>query len=85
MARVLRPIRVGDLDSVIKLQHKGAVTALGHIFPQDRYPFPVAAIRRQWMEDLAGDVQCFVIEAQGHAIQGLLRSAAACSSTSGQL
>lgn len=61
---VLRPLTEHDLDALVEVQREGAIAGLGHIFPQDAYPFPTATIRRQWLADLLDDsVQCFVVVA----------------------
>jgi hypothetical protein len=39
-AMLLRLAGLHDLDALVDLQHVGAVRGLGHIFPQEDYPFP---------------------------------------------
>ncbi|MFN8167155.1 MAG: GNAT family protein [Candidatus Nanopelagicales bacterium] len=59
---LLRPLRPGDLDALLVIQHEGSVAVLGAVFPQDRYPFPAADIRRRWESELADPaVECFAI------------------------
>lgn len=63
---VLRPLEPADLDDLLEVQRLGAVTGLGHIFPQDRYPFPVESIRERWERELADpEVDCFAVVADG--------------------
>lgn len=49
----LRPLCEADLDAVLEVQEDGAVRALSHIFPQDRYPFPREVVRASWLSELA--------------------------------
>ncbi len=59
------------MDRVVAVQKEGSVAALGGIFPQDSNPFPREAVRQRWTRELADpDVDCFVIEAAGHTVQG---------------
>jgi GNAT superfamily N-acetyltransferase len=41
---------------LLHIQRQAAVAAFGHIFPQDRYPFPDAAVRESWVSALADPV-----------------------------
>jgi RimJ/RimL family protein N-acetyltransferase len=36
----------------VAVQEIGAVAGLGHIFPQDRHPFPTAVIQDRWAAEL---------------------------------
>ena len=63
---VIRPARPDDLESLLAIQREAAVTAFGHIFPQDLYPFPSHDIRELWRKTLADpDVEIYVAEAGG--------------------
>jgi RimJ/RimL family protein N-acetyltransferase len=60
---VLREASLSDLPAIVDLQQVGAVTALAHIFPQETYPFPRAAIRSRWEDEIADPgVHVYVIE-----------------------
>lgn len=48
----LRPAVVDDLDALVAVQEAGAVAALGHIFPQDVYPFRRDVILERWRGEL---------------------------------
>ena len=41
-AVAVRPLTNADLDVLLDVQCEGGDVGLGHIFPQDRYPFPAA-------------------------------------------
>ncbi len=59
---VLRPMGHGDLDSLLEVQREGAVAGLGHIFPQDEFPFPVGEVRARWSVELDDlETRCWVI------------------------
>ncbi len=63
---VLRPLTVEDLDRLVIVQREGAVAGLGHIFPQETHPFPVATVRSRWEEEIADPkIDCFAIVADG--------------------
>jgi RimJ/RimL family protein N-acetyltransferase len=47
-----RPAVQADLTALVALQEAGAVAALAHVFPQDRYPFPREAILERWTAEL---------------------------------
>jgi RimJ/RimL family protein N-acetyltransferase len=62
---------LSDLPALMDVQHSGAVQALAHIFPQDAYPFPRAAIQSRWASEIANpDVGVYVIEHDEGQIAG---------------
>lgn len=61
-SRVLRAMTAADLDVLLRVQSQGAAVGLGHIFPQEVYPFPVDAVRSRWERELSDPaMNCFVI------------------------
>lgn len=55
-----------DVDAVLAAQEPAAVAGLGHIFAQDRFPFPRAEVRSRWLAEIADpQVECFVITRDG--------------------
>lgn len=50
---VFREARESDLAALVALQESGAVEGLGHIFPQETYPFPSDDILERWGVELA--------------------------------
>jgi GNAT superfamily N-acetyltransferase len=78
---VIRPAHPDEVDVLLGIQRAAAVTAFSHVFPQDRYPFPVDAIRAAWDEALADPaVEVYVAELDGAAVgsvsvgEGFLRT-----------
>ena len=68
MPTVLRPMAAADVDDVVSLQGVGAIVGLGHIFLQDKHPFPAPEIRRRWLEDIEiPGLDCYVILHRGRA------------------
>ena len=60
---LLRAAAQSDLPAMVDVQHAGAVRALAHIFPQDEYPFPRAAIGSRWASEIENPgVEVYVIE-----------------------
>ncbi len=63
---MVRALTVADVDALMEVQERGAVAGLSHIFPQDRYPFPRAAVRRRWLAEIADpDVNAYVSTDEG--------------------
>lgn len=48
-----RPARGSDLTALVELERAASQAALAHVFPPDRYPYPVAAVRDRWADVLA--------------------------------
>jgi RimJ/RimL family protein N-acetyltransferase len=68
---LLRDAVLSDVPALIEVQQAGALQALTHIFPQDLYPFPRAAVEARWAaEILDPDVKVYVIEQDETGIVG---------------
>ncbi|WP_248582042.1 GNAT family N-acetyltransferase [Nocardioides sp. InS609-2] len=66
-----RPMEVGDLPGLLVLQERGAVAALGKVFPQETYPFPRDAVRERWESELASqDMTSYVATAPDGRLVG---------------
>ena len=52
---IVRAMAKADLPSLIELQEAGAVVGMADVFPQDRYPFPRAAILARWSDEINDD------------------------------
>jgi len=52
MEWAFRLMECADLPDLLELQERGAVAGLSRVFPQDRYPFPRAALRDRWEREL---------------------------------
>jgi GNAT superfamily N-acetyltransferase len=65
-ARVIRPARADDLETLLAIQREAAVAAFAHIFDQTRYSFPNDDIREVWREALDDpEVEVYVAESDG--------------------
>ena len=53
-----------DLKELLELDRAANLAALGHVFPQERYPFPEAEILSQW-QDMVADPTLTVLVAEG--------------------
>lgn len=42
-----------DVEALVDVQQEGAIRGLSHIFPQDEFPFPRAAVVARWHEEIA--------------------------------
>lgn len=62
---LLRAARTADLPELVDVQEAGARAGLAHIFPQDTYPFPRAAVQARWARELADpDIEVYVVVRQ---------------------
>lgn len=50
---VWRTAGPGDVASLTELEQEANLVALGHVFPADRFPFPVDGVRDRWAATLA--------------------------------
>ena len=44
----IREASHADADVLASIQEQASVAALAHIFPPDRFPFPLGAVRQRW-------------------------------------
>lgn len=67
----LRDATTADLPELVDVQEAGARVSLAHIFPQDVYPFPRAAVEARWAAEIADpDVEVYVAVRREAAIEG---------------
>jgi RimJ/RimL family protein N-acetyltransferase len=67
----LRAASSADVPAIVDVQHAGALRSLTHIFPQDTYPFPRAAVESRWLAEVADpDVAVYVIERDDGRVAG---------------
>jgi GNAT superfamily N-acetyltransferase len=52
-ALLIREARPDEAEVLAAIQEEASVAALADIFPPDRYPFPVDAVRERWRDALA--------------------------------
>ena len=68
---LLRDAVLEDLPALVDVQQSGALRALAHIFPQETYPFPRAAIQSRWASEIANpEVDVYVAERRKCRIDG---------------
>ena len=68
-ATSIRRATIDDADALLRIQREAAVAAFGHVFPQDRYPFPDAVVREGWVAALRdAEVDAYVAEVEGDAV-----------------
>ncbi|MFC7483489.1 GNAT family protein [Luedemannella flava] len=67
----VRDATLADLAALIDVQQLGAVRAVGHIFPQDEYPFPREDLRARWAAEIADPgIEAYVVDDDAGAIVG---------------
>jgi GNAT superfamily N-acetyltransferase len=65
---VLRSARPGDEDTLLEIQRASSLAALAHLFPPERHPFPDAAIRDRWRDQVRrDDATTLLAEVEGRA------------------
>jgi GNAT superfamily N-acetyltransferase len=63
---VIREARPHEADVLAGIQLDASLAALAHIFPPERYPFPLEDVRRRWRDSLADSaVTVLVAEREG--------------------
>lgn len=50
---MIREARRDEAETLAAIQQAASLAALAHIFPPERYPFPVDAVRERWRNALA--------------------------------
>lgn len=71
---MIREARPDEADALAAIQRDASLAALAHIFPPERYPFPIDAVRQRWREAL-DDSLMTVLAAE---LDGALVGAAGC-------
>lgn len=67
----IRHAHIDEAEALAELQRAASLAALGHIFPPERYPFPMEEVRGRW-RDAVGDADVEVVLAQaGNRAVGL--------------
>jgi RimJ/RimL family protein N-acetyltransferase len=67
---VVRAATDDDLDALVAVQEEGSVAGLADVFPQDEHPFPRAAVRSRWLNELADPATSVYVAVDGRAIVG---------------
>jgi GNAT superfamily N-acetyltransferase len=69
---LIRDARPDEAEALAAIQRDASLAALAHIFPPERYPFPLDAIRERWRDALADPaITVFVADKQGAALVGV--------------
>jgi GNAT superfamily N-acetyltransferase len=50
---VIRQARPEEAETLAAIQRDASLAALAHIFPPERYPYPIAEVRQRWRDALA--------------------------------
>jgi GNAT superfamily N-acetyltransferase len=62
----IRPANQSDAETLAEIQRAASLAALAHIFPPDRYPFPVTEVGDRWREAVADpDARVLIAEEGG--------------------
>jgi GNAT superfamily N-acetyltransferase len=66
---VIREARPDEADIVAAIQRDASLAALAHIFPPERYPYPMDEIRQRWRDFLADEeLTVLAAEEDGEAV-----------------
>jgi GNAT superfamily N-acetyltransferase len=68
---VIRQARADEAETLAAIQRDASLAALAHIFPPERYPYPIAEIRQRWSDALADPVMTVFVAEQDTAIGGV--------------
>jgi GNAT superfamily N-acetyltransferase len=60
---LIREARPDEAEALAAIQRDASLAALVHVFPPERYPFPIDAVRERWRDALADPaVTVFIAE-----------------------
>jgi len=65
---MIRAARPDEGDALADIQRRASVAGLAHIFPPERYPYPIDQIRGRWRNALAEGRSALVYEDDGDAV-----------------
>ena len=65
---MIRAARPDEGDALAEIQRRASVAGLAHIFPPERYPYPIDEVRQRWREALAQGRSVLVYEADGETL-----------------
>ncbi len=66
---MIREARADEAAALAAIQRDASLAALAHIFPPERYPYPIDEVTQRWEEALGdGGVDVFVAEEDGTAV-----------------
>jgi GNAT superfamily N-acetyltransferase len=66
---LIRAATRGEAELLATIQRDASLAALAHIFPPDRYPYPMSDVAQRWGEALEDEeVEVFVAESDGKVV-----------------
>jgi GNAT superfamily N-acetyltransferase len=65
---LIRAALLNESDALADIQRRASVAALAHIFPPEKYPYPVEAIRQRWRDALDEGRTPLVYEEDGQML-----------------
>ena len=66
---MIREAHPAEAQALAAIQRDASLAALPHIFPPERYPYPIEDVTRRWEDFLADEeVEVFVAEEKGEAV-----------------
>jgi GNAT superfamily N-acetyltransferase len=68
---VIRQARPDEAETLAVIQRDASLAALTHLFPPERYPYPIAEIRQRWRDALADPVIAVLVVEQDGVIVGV--------------
>lgn len=67
----IRPARPDDVEALVSTQRSAEQAALGHVFPQDAYPYPTQQMTDRWRNVLASGEASVLLAERGNRAVGL--------------
>jgi GNAT superfamily N-acetyltransferase len=69
VAVTVRPAHSEEAAALAEIQRAASVAGLAHIFPPERYPFPIADVQERWRRSLADPaIHVLVADTAGDAV-----------------
>ena len=68
----MRRAGLEDVETLVGIQKAASLVAFAHIFPRERYPFPVQAVRERWRSAVAASEADVLLAHVGATPAGLV-------------
>jgi GNAT superfamily N-acetyltransferase len=67
----IREARPDEAEALAAIQREASVAALAHIFPPERFPFPIDEVRERWRDAVADPELAVLVAERGGALVGV--------------
>ena len=68
---MIREARDDEAEALAAIQRDASLAALAHIFPPERYPYPLEDVRKRWRQALADPASTVLVAVEGEGAAGV--------------